>query len=155
VKGLHRTSLALLAIPLLAVLWSSVWMIAYVQPERLQLADHPQILFKYDNFVHEAGFARLAIAIIGLLVLFIPYRRGEAWAFAALVVLVVCYLLPVFFFVNFPYRLAWWLSPRLPQQRVTSLAAINFYRYLLTILALAGLGLALPQFLASRRNIRT
>lgn len=154
-RALHKISLVLLAIPLLATLWSSPWEIAYIQPERLQFADHPGMFFKYDNFVHEAGYARLAIAIIGLLVLFIPYRRGEAWAFAAMVVLVVCYLLPVFFFVNLPYHWAAWLFPRLPQQRVTSLEAINLYSYLFTILELAGLGLALPQFLASRRNIRT
>jgi len=113
------------------------------------------MFFKYDNFVHEAGYARLAVVVIGLLILFIPYRKGEAWAFAAMVVLVVCYLLPVFFFVNFPHYLAAWLFPRLPQQRVISLEAIRFYSWLFTILELAGLGLALPQFLMSRRNIRT
>lgn len=156
VKNLHRISLALLAISLLATLWSSVWMIAYVQPERLQFADHPQMFFKYDNFVHDAGFGQLTLAVIGLLILFIPYRKGEAWAFAALVVLVVCYLLPVFFFVNFSHHLASWLFPRLPQlQRVYGLAAVSFYNCVLTISALAGLGLSLPHFLASRRNVRT
>ncbi len=113
------------------------------------------MFFKYDNFVHEAGYAGLAIVVIGLLVLFIPYRRGEAWAFAAMAVLLVCYLLPVFLFVNFPHHLAAWLFPRLPQQRVIGLEALSFYTYSFTIMELAGLGLALPQFLASHRNKRT
>lgn len=154
-KILHQISLVLLAIPLLAVLWSSVWMVAYVQPERLQFADHSGVFFSYGNFVHDGGFATLTTAVIGLLILFIPYRKGERWAFAALAVLVVCYLLPVFVFVNFSRHLAW-LFPLLPQsQRVSSLATVVLEGYATAILALSGLGLALPQFLANRRNMRT
>ena len=153
-KALHRISLVLIAIPLLAILWSSIWMMGFVQFERLEMADHPQMLFKFENFVHEAGFARLTLAVIGLLILFVPYRRGEAWAFAALVVLTVCYVLPVFF-LDAPNLGLWHIFRVRPNFGTTSLAPMNFYRYVLTILALAGLGLALPQFLATRGNIRT
>ncbi len=126
-------------------------MMAFVQVERLETADHPQTLFKFENFVHEAGFARLTLAVIGLLILFIPYRKGEPWAFAALVVLTVCYVLPVFFLdaLNLGF---WHIFPVRPNFGTTSLAPMNFYRYVLTILALAGLGLALPQFLATRKK---
>ena len=151
-RSLHKISLVLLAIPLLAVLWSSVWMVAFVQPEKLQLVDNPQVMFKYDNFVHVAGFATLTVALIGLIILFIPYRKGEHWAFMALAVLVVCYLVPVLVFSNFPRHLAW-LFPLLPQSKTsTSLAKIELYNASAAILALAGLALAVPQFLTNRKK---
>jgi len=64
----------------------------------------------------------------------------------------VCYLLPVFVFVNFPRHLAW-LFPLLPQShRLSGVATIELYNYLTATLALAGLALALPQFLANRKK---
>ncbi|MFZ0980521.1 MAG: hypothetical protein WAN23_14060 [Candidatus Acidiferrales bacterium] len=151
-RSLHRISLVLLAVPLLAILWSSLWMITFVQLERLQLVDHPGVLFSDAQIVHDGGFATLTAALMGLLILFIPYRKGERWAFGALAVLMVCYLLPVFVFVNFPRHLAW-LFPLLPQShRLSGVATIELYNYLTATLALAGLALALPQFLANRKK---
>jgi hypothetical protein len=127
-------------------------MITYVQLERIQLVDHPGVLFSDAQIIHDGGFATLTVALMGLLILFIPYRKGERWAFGALAVLMACYLLPVFVFVNFPRHLAW-LFLLLPESRTFSgVATIELYNYSTAILALAGLALALPQFLASRKK---
>ena len=89
----HRISIVFIAIPLLVMLWSSGWMILYSVPP-----EYSGWRFDPEALTHEAGFARLALAVIGLLILFIPYRKGERWAFAALAVLTVFYVLPAFFF---------------------------------------------------------
>ncbi|MGA9938242.1 MAG: hypothetical protein WBP92_08360 [Candidatus Acidiferrales bacterium] len=78
-KILTRMSLAMIAIPLVAMLWSARWMILFVQPERAEIAaGRLRFMFSYENYVHEAGFARLVLSIVGLLILFIPYRKGRA-----------------------------------------------------------------------------
>ena len=147
-KTAHRISLILIAIPLVVALWSSLSMIVYVQPERSEIAAAERSDFRtsYARDVHEAGFARLALAVIGLLVLFIPYRKGERWAFAALALLVVCYGLPVFFFKSIPNLGRWQIFRNLPEPRAMALAPLNFYYDFFTILAFAGLALALPRF---------
>jgi|GEM_PF-2805468 hypothetical protein len=150
-KSLHRVSLVLIAIPLLALLWGSRWMIVYVQPEGFR----GEIT---DNWVHEIGFARLTLAIIGLLILFIPYRKSERWAFVALAILVVFYVLPAVFFLSntnlghweILHKLAW---PE-PGPRSISLAELNFDRHFFPILAFAGLAIAVPQFITGTRNAR-
>jgi len=152
-KTLHRVSLVLIALPLVAILWSSPRMMLFVQPERKEIAaGRLGGMFSYENFVHEVGFARLVLAVIGLLILFIPYRKGERWAFAALAVLIVCYELPVFFFFSIPNLGTWPIFRNLPEERVSSLASLNFQRYFFTILAFAGLAIAVPQFITGRRN---
>src|SRR5271168_4347266 len=92
-KILHRISIVFIAIPLLVMLWSSRWYILYSVPPQ-----YSRWHFDSESLNHEAGFARLALAVIGLLILFIPYRKGERWAFAALAVLTIFYVLPAFFF---------------------------------------------------------
>ena len=148
-KTLHRISLGLIAIPLLALLWGSRWMIVYVQPEGFR----GQIT---DNWVHEIGFARLTLAIIGLFILFIPYRKSERWALLALAILMVFYMLPAGIFLsntNFGHweilhKLAW---PE-PGPRTVSSAELNFERLIFPILAFAGLTIAVPQFIRGRKN---
>ena len=54
-------------------------------------------MFSYENYVHEAGFARLVLSIVGLLILFIPYRKGERWAIVALGIIIFAYVIPVLF----------------------------------------------------------
>lgn len=91
-KFITRLSMVLIAISLVLPLWSSLYLIPFVQPERKQIAaGEIHYMFSYENYVHEAGFGRLAISIVSLFVLFIPYRRGERWAFAALAILAVTY----------------------------------------------------------------
>ncbi len=152
-KTLHRISLVLIAIPLVTILWSSFSMIVFVQPERKEIAaGRLGGMFSYENFVHEAGFARLVLAVIGLLILFIPYRKGERWAFVALAVLAVCYVLPVGFFGSIPNLGTWQIFRNLPEERVSSIASVNFQRYFFTIMAFSGLVIAVPQLIRDRRS---
>ena len=152
-KNLHRISLILIAIPLAATLWSSHWMIPFVQPERAEIrAGTLHYMFSYENFVHEDGFARLTLSIIGLLIVLIPYRRGERWALAALVTLLFCYQLPVFLFGSIPNLGTWPIFRKLPEPRSPSLAMMMVYVYLMPALTFAGLALALPRFLRGQKS---
>ena len=99
-KSLTRISIALIAISLALPLWSALYLIPFVQPERRQIqAGELHYMVSYESFVHEVGFARLAISIVALLILFIPYRRGERWAFVALAFLLSHIMCPYTFSV--------------------------------------------------------
>lgn len=141
-----------IAVPLLAILWSSLWEISFVQAEHLEIGTSGA-MFRYDNWPHQAGFSNLALALIGLLILLIPYRKTEPWAFVALAVVMICYLLPTYFFpFSVPGGGLGQILRHLQSSRTISLAAVNFYRYLLAVLALAGLALAVPRFIAGRQS---
>jgi len=154
-KVAHWLSLILIAIPLVAALCSSIPMIAYVGPEPLYSATGIRV-FGIETFFHEAGFARLTLAVIGLLILFIPYRKGEAWAFAALAVLMICYVLPVGFFLSLTHLDRWPIFREFSGgPRLLGLAGVNFVRHFFPALAFAGLAIAVPYFIAGRRNAQT
>jgi len=154
-KTLKRISMAMIGIPLVVMLWSAWWLIFYVQPEPTQFAAGTvHFLFSLAPDAHEAGFARIALSIIGLLILFIPYRKGERWAVAALAVLMICYALPVFFFWSIPNLGKWQIFRGLPEPPVLGIAAVNYYSHLFTTLAFAGLAIAVPYFITRRRNAR-
>jgi hypothetical protein len=155
-KTLTRLSTVMIAIPLAMMLWSSHWMIPFVQPERRQIAAGTlHYMFSYENYVHEAGLARLVLSLIGLLILFIPYRKGERWALAALCVLIFGYQIPVFVFGAIPNLGTWpifrdwpgWLAPR-----HQSLEMVALFAYLLAGLSVLGLLLALPRFLKRKAS---
>jgi hypothetical protein len=154
IKALHRISIILVAIPLVATGASSLQMIAFIQREQLVYAG-TSLGFSYQGLVHEAGFGRLALAVIGLLILLIPYRRAERWAFAAIGVLMICYELPVFFLFSVPNIGSWSIFRYVPEIRTSSFETINFYRYLFTILALAGLAMAAPLFIRKHGHSAT
>ena len=101
----RRLSIIFIAISFVLPLWSALYLIPFVQPKRAQIAagqlDH---MFSYENFAHEAGFGRLAICIIALIILFIPFRKGERWAFAALAILAVAYCARILFWSNSQFR---------------------------------------------------
>jgi hypothetical protein len=109
-------------------------------------------MFSYENFVHEAGFGRLAISIIALLILFIPYRRGERWAFAAWVILAVGYYVPVFLYDAIPNLGTWPLfrNWNLPQSKFVNLAWIYWSSFVLTGFLVVGLAISAPVFLRKR-----
>jgi glucan phosphoethanolaminetransferase (alkaline phosphatase superfamily) len=152
-KILTRVSLALIAIPLAATLWTSPDMILFVQPERAEIAAGTlRSMFSYEGFVHEAGFARFTLAIIGLLILFIPYRKGERWALAALVILIFGYQFPVFFFGSIPNLGTWPIFRNWPEPHASGLAMVGFYSYFFMALSLVGLALAMPRFLRGKRT---
>jgi hypothetical protein len=146
-KIAHRISLLLIAIPLVATLWSSLSMILYVVPEHARIHD--------EGLLHEIGFARLTLAAIGLLILFIPYRKGERWALEALAIMTICYEVPAVFFLSTTHLGSWPIFRNLPQPQLSGLATVNFERYFFTILAFAGLALAVPQFVRRHGNTRT
>src|SRR5271166_952739 len=117
---LRRISLVLIAVPLVATLWTSFWLIPFVQPERADIAaGRLHSMFSYENYVHESGFARLTLAVIGLLILFVPYRKGERWALAAVCILIFAYQIPVFFFGAVPNLGTWPIFRNLPELRST------------------------------------
>lgn len=151
-KILHRISIVLIAIPLLVMLWSSRWMILYkmYNPPR----EHSGIyVIESENITHEAGFARLALAAIGLLILFIPYRKGERWAFAALAVLTVFYVLPAYFFF-LPHLASVPVLRSLPEPPVLGLARVYYGTRFFTALALVGFAIAVPPFIRGIRSSR-
>jgi len=130
-------------------------MVAFVQPVPADIANasRHQVFERYDHWVHEIGFARLTLAVIGLLILFVPYRKGEAWAFAALAVLMICYVLPVGFFLSVTNLGSWPILREFsPGPRAIGLAEVNFERHFFPALAFAGLAIAVPYFITSRRN---
>jgi hypothetical protein len=143
VKTLTRISIVLIAISLALPLWTALYLIPFEQPERAQIAaGEIHYMFSYENFVHEAGFGRLAISIIALLILLIPYRRGERWAFAALVVLAVAYYVPVFLFGAIPNLGAWPVFRNLAQPRAGNLARESWSVFLLTASMIVGLAIS-------------
>ena len=148
-KSITRLSIVLIAISLALPLWSALYLIPFVQPERAQIAaGELHYMFSYENFVHEAGFGRLAISIIALLILFIPYRRGERWAFAALVILAVAYYVPVFLYDAIPNLGTWpfFRNWNLPQSKVQNLAWVYWSSLAFTAFLVVGLAMSAPIF---------
>jgi len=122
-------------------------MIVFVQPERAEIAAGKlHYMFSYENVVHEAGIARLTLALIGLLILFVPYRKGERWAWVALCILVLAYEIPVFLFGAIPTLGMWSVFRNLPKPRSASLATETFLIYSTTASLVLGLALGLPLF---------
>lgn len=141
--------MVLIAISLVHVLWSSLYLIPFVQPERAQIAaGEIHYMFSYENYVHKAGFGRFAISIVALFILLIPYRRGERWAFAALVILAIVYYLPVFLFGAIPNLGAWPLFRNwsLPQSRISDLSWVFWSNFFLTNCLVIGLAISVPIF---------
>jgi hypothetical protein len=156
VRLITRLSIVLIEISSLALpLWSALYLIPFVQPERAQIAaGELHYMFSYENFVHEAGFGRLVISVVGLLILFIPYRRGERWAFAAMVILAGAYYVPVFLYGAIPNLGTWPLfrNWNLPQSRFPSLALHYWSSLFLTAFLVLGLAMSVPIFFRKQPN---
>ena len=148
-KIAHRVSLFLIAVPLAKMLWSSLPMVLYDQSLEARRV-------YYDEYwIHEIGFAQLTIAILSLLILLIPYRKGERWSFVALAVLMVCYVLPEGFFLSMTHLGRWPILRGFSSgPRSMGLPAVDFERHFFPALAFAGLAIAVPYFITSRRNAR-
>ena len=146
-KIAHRVSLFVIAVPLIKMLWSSLPMVLYDQsPEARRIY--------YDEYwIHEIGYAHLTIAILSLLILLIPYRKGERWSFVALVALMVCYILPEGFFLAMTHLGRWPILREFSGgPRVIGLAGVDFVRHFFPAVAFAGLAIAVPYFITGRRN---
>jgi len=147
VKSITRLSIVLIAIALTLPLWSAPSLILFVQPERAQIrAGELHNMFSYENSAHETGFGRLAISIISLLILLIPYRRGERWAYAALVIFAVVYYVPVFLFGALPTLGTWPVFRSLPQPRSGNLAWQEWSIFAVNALLVFGLAMSAPVF---------
>ncbi len=149
VKSITRLSIALIAISLTLPLWSALYLIPFVQPERAQIeAGELHYMFSYENSVHETGLGRLAISIITLLILLIPYRRGERWAFAALVIVAVAYYAPVFLFGGIPNLGTWPIFRHWPflQSKGSNLAFEEWSSFFFTAFLVVGLAMSAPVF---------
>jgi len=145
----HRVSLFLIAVPLAKMLWSSLPMVMY--DESLQA----RRVYYDENWIHEIGYAQLTIAILSLLILLIPYRKGERWSFVALAVLMVCYILPEGFLLSMTHLGRWPILREFSAgPRVIGLAGVDFVRHFFPALAFAGLAIAVPYFITRRRNAR-
>jgi hypothetical protein len=152
-KSITHLSIALIAISLALPLWSALYLIPFVQPERARIAaGELHYMFSYENFVHEAGFGRVAISIIALLILLIPYRKGERWAFAALLILAVAYYVPVFLFGGISNLGTWPLFQywNLRQPRVPSFGLEYWFSLFFTVLLGIGLVMSVPMFFRRR-----
>ena len=132
-KLLSRVSMALLTVPLVAMLWSSWWMIPFVQYDGT---------YRYEDLVHEAGFARFTVAVVALLIIFIPYRKGERWAVAALAVVILAYVVPVFLFRAIPNLGTWPIFRHMPEPRALGLRTVALVNFGVVTLSVAGLALA-------------
>jgi hypothetical protein len=155
VKSLTRISIALIALRLVLTLWSALYVIPFVQPERTQIAaGELHHMFSYENWVHEAGLGRLAISVVGLLILFIPFRRGQRWAFVTLVFLAVAYYVPVFVFACVPNLGTWpvFRNWHLPQFKVQNFTWIFWSSYILNASLFLGFAISAPVFFHRKGN---
>lgn len=93
-----RLTAVLICVPLVVLLYSAHPMITFSQEEdRRQIYERKiRQLEIYEPIVHEAGFARATVAVIGMLLVFIPFRRGQPWSWLALLILMSLYLVPTF-----------------------------------------------------------
>jgi len=142
-------SMALLCIALSAILISSGRLLT-VGPliERIEVGGGRAIHERYDHIVREAGYARMTIAATGLLILFIPFRKRELWAWLALTLVLFTYVFPPFIIpllVPFPGWHIFWqgiFEPGIPRAVLLTM----FY----SALMLLGLALSAPHFFRKR-----
>ena len=121
-------------------------MILFVQPDRFRIASGDvHNFFSYENYVHEAGFARLTISLVAATLLFLPFQRRQRWAFVTLVIIALLYYVPVFFFGAFPNIGTTAFFRNFPQPRSSGLF-VFWSSYLLAAFMLLGLILAVPSF---------
>jgi hypothetical protein len=134
-------SIALLAINFAFLLRSSFPLITYSEAKR---GGETWVLT-----IHEAGYARLAIAVVALLILFVPFRRRQFWAWLALLAVVALYLLPASYVA--PTLVSYSRLRELVRLRQTSsVARVLLTNLALVVSALLGLALSLPLMLGHR-----
>ena len=114
-------------------------MLTFVQEH--ERAQHAGVI--YEQFVREAGYARLAIGAIGILILLFPFRKGARWSWFALAILLLVYWLPAFTIPMFMPFMGWhifWEGLVRPGESTI------FFNLHLPTLGVIGLLLSLPHF---------
>jgi hypothetical protein len=102
----------------------------------------------YPEIQREAGFARLSISALGLLLALIPLRRKQLWAWFALAALALLYFLPVFVVPSL-YFFRWGIPSGFATEAGSRVMAVNL---LLVALMLVGLCLSLRDLLPSQKR---
>jgi hypothetical protein len=126
------------AASLLATGFSSFGMLSFVQTTGRN--SHSGEI--YEPIVWEGGHARATIAIVGLFLLIMIYRKKELMAWVSLLFMLVLYFFPVFVW-SFPIPS---LSDLLDwgQLRQSSLARVRFEGYIVSLFMTIGLAMFLP-----------
>ena len=141
--------MVLISTSLVALLLSSV-SVFKLEPwtEEILLPDGRKLSVRSDHFEREVAFARVAIALSGLLLVWIPFRKGQLWAWCAVALLLFAYLIPIFIIpimVPFPGWHIFWEGVFEP-----GLARGAFLNIFFSTLMFLGLILTLPYFLRPR-----
>ncbi len=108
------------------------------------------IMIRYDVYVHEIAYATAALALLCLLILLVPFRRREKWAWWAISIVAATYIIPEFvlpYLIPFrPYILWDWIyEAGLPRSAFLSLS--------LSLLTLLGLAASFSGFIARKNTI--
>jgi hypothetical protein len=146
-----RFGMALVCVSLCALIVSSASMVNYVQQEVRSLVAQGALSYPVvcESAVREGGYGRIALGLIALLILFIPYRKRELWAWASLAILFLVFLLPVFVFPPGTSLLQWrnsWEGVSRP-----GLRDVMLLNWVFPAMMLIGLGVSLPSFLRSKQ----
>jgi hypothetical protein len=142
VKWRLYIAVILVAGPLLVFAWGSWPMITFHQTPQDKLATH----FVYDSYVREAGYARLTLAITGIILALIPFRRRERWAWFCLATILLLYILPTRILIYGRTMVSWdsWKAT-FGHFSSSQVASIRVFDHLLTALILLGLLLNFPR----------
>jgi hypothetical protein len=143
-----RASAVLICSGLAGLFARSVWMVEYVQSDvRMAAVRHaPGLHLLCELQVHEAGFARIASGLVGLLIVLLAFRRRERWSWLGLAALASAYLPPLFALpLPFPNWTAFAAGVRQPELLWAMLSDL-----FAPTLMLAGLLLSLPILLRWR-----
>ena len=142
-------SMVFISTKLVGLLYSASFMVRFEQPP---IAQNPgaYAVERYDLYVRDAGYARVALGLACLLIVFIPFRRRERWAWCALSVVTIAYFLPIFVFrVLFPFpgwHIFWdWIYEQ-------GLARDVFASLFFTGLMVLGLAISFPEFFAGQHR---
>jgi hypothetical protein len=148
----RAVSIFLCGVPLLALSVSSASRISYVQEDVRTLASEHALKYPLlsEISIHEAGYARLAIGLIGLVLLTFPFRKGDLSSWIALAIIFL-YQVPVFLLPRWTQMPGWQdlrmlFSPGMPRVLVLNLV--------FPVLFLLGLVVSLPGFLRVRQMPR-
>lgn len=138
-----KLAVVLIMVTLVGMLCSSFPMILFKQLSPVISGE--AAVHRWDYHVREAGYGRVAIAVVGLIILAIPFRRGQRWAWWSLTFTFVSYVVPAFVLpvlVPFPgwHIFSDWMGD-------PGLARNVFSNLLFPFLMGLGLCLSLPDFL--------
>jgi hypothetical protein len=150
-KNTLRIGMGLIAVSLVALIVSSAHMVNYVQYDVRSLSDQHLLKFPFicEQSIREGGFSRIALGSLGLLILAIPFRRRELWAWISLAIIFLHHL-RVFVLLPETYRLPTWYDVK--ELALQPGLRILLFNLLFPALLLIGLAISLPSFLRSGRS---